>query len=133
MKKLIYILLLGFIFSQDTIYFVYNAKDDPLSIVGDFFHKTLSSKTYPCQLCKVTYGPFSKKKRWKEFLSSLEYQHEFIYINKKNDFKKDINSFPVILFGSKDKYDVLISTEKINSIKTLDELIKEINEQLKNK
>ena len=125
-----YILLLGFIFSQDTIYFIYNAKDDPLSVVGDVFHKSFSSKTYPCQLCKVTYGPFVKKKKWKEFLNSIEYKYEFIYRNNMDDFAKNINSFPIILFGAKEDFKILVSTEKLNSIERVDNLIREINNQL---
>ena len=62
---LIFLLFIGLGLSQDTIYFVYNAKNDFVSIVGDFFHKSFAPKTYPCRLCDITYGPFSKKKSWR--------------------------------------------------------------------
>ena len=78
MKKLIYIFIfIGLLYSNDSIYFIYNAKDNFVSILGDFFHKSLSPKAYPCNLCSVTYGPFTKKKKWKLFLNSLNYDYQF--------------------------------------------------------
>ena len=131
MKKLIYIFIFtGFIYSNDTIYFIYNAKDDFVSVLGDFFHKSISPKTYPCNLCSITYGPFSKKKKWKQFLGSLHHDYEFIYKDKIRNFNKHIENFPVVLFGSKEKNITLLSTEKINSINDLDELIHELKKQL---
>ena len=132
MKKLIYIFIfIGLLYSSDTIYFIYNVKDDFVSILGDFFHKSFSPKTYPCNLCSVTHGPFTKKKKWKLLLDSLNYDYQFLYKDEVYDFMENIESLPVILLGSKENTNVLLSTEKINSVNDLDELIYEINKQLK--
>ena len=125
--------LLTYIYAiEPTIFFVYNAKNDFPSIVGDFFHKSLAPKTYPCQLCKLTYGTFSKKKQWEEYLSSLKYNYQFVY---KNDIKKLTyidNQYPVILFGQENKWDILVSKEELNNCQTIEKLIDKITLKLKN-
>ena len=95
MKKRILIILFSFMYSQDTLYFVYNAKGDIFSVVGDFFHKSLSPKTYPCKLCDLSYGIFSKKKAWEKFLDSLDVDYEFVYKNKLDRFNQEIKEFPI--------------------------------------
>ena len=130
MKKRILIILLSFMFSQDTLYFVYNAKGDILSVVGDFFHKSLSPKTYPCRLCELSYGAFAKKKIWKDFLDSLDIRYEFVYKNEIDRFKQEIKSFPVILIGRENNVAVFLSKEAINNTKDIQTLIDKINLKL---
>ena len=127
------ILLSSVLFSTGTIHFVYNANDDFFSVLGDFFHKSLSPNTYNCDLCQLTYGPISKKKQWKKFLTSLEYNYTFIYKNQNNQLLNNINSFPIILFEYKNDIEVLLSTNELNDCKNLDELISKINEKLNKK
>ena len=42
----------------------------------------------------------------------------------------NINSYPVILIGTKKNFEVLVSTDKINNMKNLDDMIDEINNNL---
>jgi len=120
-------------FSQDTLYFVYNAKGDIFSTAIDFFHKTLSPKTYPCRLCDLSYGTFAKKKIWKDFLDSLDISYEFVYKNEIDRFKKEINSFPLILLGTENNVEVFLSKEEINKTKNIQSLIDKINLKLETK
>ena len=134
-KKIILLLLFSLfnvIFSQDTIFFVYNSKDDFYTIISDTFHKALKPDTYPCQLCKLTYNTVSKKKRWKEYLATLEHESHFFY--KQDPFVIDnkITEFPLILMGSTNNYKILLSKDDINQNRSLEELINMINLKLKN-
>jgi len=130
MKKRILIILFSFMFSQDTLYFVYNAKGDVFSVVGDFLHKSLSPKTYPCRLCDLSYGAFSKKKIWKNFLDSLDIKYEFVYKNGIDRFKQGIKNFPVILIGEENNVEVFLSKEEINNTKDIETLVQKINLKL---
>ena len=130
MKKRILIILFSFMYSQDTLYFVYNAKGDIFSVVGDFFHKSLSPKTYPCKLCDLSYGIFSKKKAWKKFLDSLDVDYEFVYKNKLDRFNQEIKEFPIILIGNEDEVEVFLSRKEINNTENIESLINKINLKL---
>ena len=127
MKKRILIIFFSFIFSQDTIYFIYNAKGDVFSVIGDFFHKSLSPKTYPCKLCDLSYGPIMKKKVWKDFLDTLDIDYKFLYKNEIDEFSNRIDELPVILIGNKDNVEVLLSKEEIDRSKDVYALIDNIN------
>ncbi len=125
--------LLTCIYATDsTIFFVYNANDDFPSIVGDFFHKSLSPKTYPCQLCKLTYGAFAKKQQWKEFLSSISYKYEFIYKNNIEKLNYTDSEYPIILFGNKNEWNILVTKKELNNCQTIEQLINIINLKLEN-
>ena len=62
MKFFFIIILASISFSMPKIHFIYNANNDFFSVAGDFFHKSLWPKTYPCDLCKLSYGMINKKK-----------------------------------------------------------------------
>lgn len=117
--------------SSNTIYFVYNAKNGLFNTLNDFTAKTFTPNKYPCNLCKISYGLFTKKKEWKEYLTSLQYPYEFIYIN---DNKLDLSKYnlPIILYGKNDKYNILVNNKSLNECKTINELIKLLNTNLLN-
>ena len=117
--------------TEQSIFFVYNAEDDFLSEVRDFFHKKVSPKTYPCQLCKLTYGTFFKKSEWELFLANLNYPYKFIYKNNIKEINYNKNQYPVILFGNKEKNEILISKDELSTCKTIEELIEKMKLQLK--
>ena len=125
----VFVLLACIHASDSTIFFVYNANDDFPSVVEDFIHKSLSPKTYPCQLCKLTYGVFAKRQQWKEFLSSLNYKYEFVYKNDIENLDYKDGKYPIILFGDKNKWKVLVSQEELNDCQTLEELINTIKDE----
>tara|TARA_Y100000817_G_scaffold283947_1_gene250192 strand:+ start:599 stop:1012 length:414 start_codon:yes stop_codon:yes gene_type:complete len=129
-KRIFIFVIMSFIFSQDKIYFIYNAENDFFSIMGDFFHKSFSPKTYPCSLCGLTYGVAFKKKIWKEYIDSLEYGHRFIYSNQLDEFKGDVGKLPVVLFGDKMQYQILVSSDEMKQMVDLEELIHKINFKL---
>ena len=129
-KRIFIFVIISFIFSQDKVYFVYNAENDFISVMGDFFHKSLSPKTYPCSLCGLTYGLAFKKKIWRNFLDSLEFSHEFLYRNQLNGFNEGLGELPTVLIGNKENFTVLLSSDEMNKMKNIDELIENINIKL---
>jgi hypothetical protein len=107
----------------DRIILVYNATSDHWSVLKDFFHKLLFPKTYPCQLCNLTFGAFTMKKEWKNFLDSLPYEKQYLH---KDEFVKkyhlNYQSFPVILASDKTSIWVLVTPKEINDCKSLEQL-----------
>lgn len=59
--------------------FVYNANGGPLNGWIDTLHKTLSPGTYACSLCALTYGAFTMRPEWREFLQTLPIQPTFLH------------------------------------------------------
>tara|TARA_B100000131_G_scaffold210320_1_gene202182 strand:- start:47 stop:460 length:414 start_codon:yes stop_codon:yes gene_type:complete len=129
-KRIFIFVIMSFIFSQKNVYFIYNAENDFFSAMNDFFHKSFSPKTYPCSLCGLTYSVAFKKKIWKEYLDSLEYSHHFIYRNQLDDFEGDVGELPVVLFGNKIQYEILVSSNEMKQMTNVDELIEKINFKL---
>jgi hypothetical protein len=107
--------------------FVYNADSGKKNVLKDSFHKILSHQTYNCNLCDITYGVFAENKIWKKFRNSYETPMEFLH---RDEFLKQFASkfgakfkLPVILVENKGDLELFISTEEINQLKAIDELI----------
>ena len=110
--------------------FIYNANSDTGSRMLDFAHKILNPATYDCKLCSLTFGNFSENKQWKIFRESLlakDYELEFLH---KDEFVKRYQSkfghafsYPIILVETEYELEVLLSTEKLNAMETVEELV----------
>ena len=59
--------------------FVYNADNGPVMAVWDAAHKLLSPGTYGCDLCAITYGAWSKRSEWRDYLDRLPYPAKFYH------------------------------------------------------
>lgn len=111
---------------------VYNANATVFAVTADFFHKLFSPETYQCNLCRVTYGPIAMKSEWKQYLDSLPYKVEFYH---KDQFMQlssgySAGTFPVIFVRSSGAYNVLMPTDEINSISTVEELKEKLSTKL---
>lgn len=110
--------------------FIYNANSDKASQMLDFAHKIISPSTYDCKLCALTFGKFTENKKWKAFRESLPdkgYELSFLH---KDEFQKSYKSkfghkfvFPIILLETTHDLEVLVNTEKLNSMETVAEFI----------
>ncbi|MEK7636082.1 MAG: hypothetical protein AAB362_00095 [Patescibacteria group bacterium] len=106
--------------------FVYNADSDFISSLKDITHKVVSPKTYPCNLCRITYPYIAMNKEWKDFIALLPYQVVFLhrdefgkqYVNQKS------MSLPALFVEDASDIRLLISNEEINKVKNISELIK---------
>jgi hypothetical protein len=113
---------------NQTLLFVYNAEAGFLNKLIDFTHKSLKPSTYPCSLCQLTYGTFSAKPEWNDFIKGLDLKVNFLY---KDELGSANYELPIILLeDEKKEVSILVDNETLNRIKTLDELIKLIKTQL---
>ena len=95
MKYKLYIsmlLLSSTIFSVEDkeLIFIYNAKSGLVNEMIDFAHKIVSPGTYDCNLCAMSYGTFTKKKRWSDYINSLPIKSTFRYKDKVLGFGKRV-------------------------------------------
>ncbi|MDH7445179.1 GTPase [Aquimarina sp. 2201CG14-23] len=114
--------------------FVYNADAKIWNKSIDFAHKIISPSTYSCDLCALTHGSFSEKKTWKEFRETtlheflFQYKNEFLEKHKEVDYTKF--QFPVILEQKKQDFFVLIDSEELTLINTVENLIEKLKQKL---
>ena len=98
--------------------FVYNADSSLFNQVGDLIHKTISPKTYQCNLCRITYGNLGMKKQWQEFIQSLTLPVQFFY---KDELKQEypeltVIDLPAVLIVNEGKPRLLINSSEINAV-----------------
>lgn len=91
------------------------------------WHKIMSPQTYPCSLCAITNGVLSERKEWKAFREKSELEMEFLH---SDEFKKQYASkfgykftFPIVLEDNAGELQVLISTEKLDELDSVQDLI----------
>lgn len=108
---------------METMVLVYNATSDHWSVLTDFFHKAVSPQTYPCNLCNLTFGVFTMKDDWKQFLDTLPYKKIFLH---KDEFEKKYSmaytNYPVIFSANQQYLWVLVSKRQIDSCDNLQQL-----------
>ncbi len=111
--------------------FIYNAKSGIVNEFLDFAHKIVSPSTYNCNLCAISYGNFTMKKKWSDFITSLPVRSTFTYKDKVSEYGYDNIKLPSIIFQDKSKSEVIISSEEINKLKKIDHLINILSDRLK--
>ncbi|MHA2126941.1 MAG: hypothetical protein ACXACO_14445 [Promethearchaeota archaeon] len=108
---------------EKKLVFVYNADSGVVNIVKDFWHKLLRPSTYQCNLCTQTFSAFGMKKDWKKFISNLDMEAEFLH---KDEFEEKYNipdaKFPSAYLKNGISFDLLITQEEMNDVKSLDEM-----------
>ena len=113
--------------------FVYNADSGVANALLDGVHKVVSPSTYNCNLCDITFGLISEKKKWKEFRESSDIEMVFLH---KDEFLKEYRSkwlpkydFPIILSEEKEGFEIYITSEVINKLEDSSALIQEIKKR----
>ena len=112
--------------------FVYNADSDIFSQVTDFAHKIFAPQTYSCQLCGLTYGNFTIKKQWRDFLQTISYPKTFLH---RDDFIRRFPdsadlSLPAIFSTTNGQLHPLITAKEIQSFSNLDALIAALQKRI---
>ena len=132
------ILLLLFLMSgalcredESELIFIYNAKSGIVNEFLDFAHKIVSPSTYNCNLCAISYGNFTMKKKWSDYISSLPVRSTFTYKDKVSEYGYDNIKLPSIIFQISQNQKVIISSEEINKLKKIDQLINILSDRLK--
>ena len=105
--------------------FVYNADSGLMNTLMDIGHKAISPQTYNCNLCGLTFGLLSEHKQWKQFREASDTEMEFLH---RDEFEQKYNrkfEYPVVLKQDENLV-VMIPKTELNKIKTLDELILQV-------
>lgn len=112
---------------ENTLLFIYNANSGTLNGLIDLMHKSISPKTYPCDLCAITYDIKGMLPIWKKYINTLPYKILFLH---KDELKKEYPfitaALPAILLLHNNTFQVLISSEDFKEIKSLDALIQKM-------
>ncbi|WP_299754706.1 hypothetical protein [uncultured Pontibacter sp.] len=112
--------------------FIYNAETGFFNKLTDFAHKIISPKTYACSLCALTYGKFTIKEEWADYIKSLPMEVEFIYKNEWK-FAPVRQEYPLVaLQTGTDRVEVLLEASELNQIKSLKQLRTKLDEVLQN-
>ena len=109
--------------------FVYNANSGKLNTLFDIAHKLLSPETYQCDLCSLTHGALSEKKAWKEFRERTGLEMEFLHKDEFEQLHKKSFDYPVIFLKQSNDIDLFLSADEISHLKSVDELIKRIEQR----
>lgn len=113
--------------------FVYNANSGHKNAMTDAAHKLFKPSTYECNLCALTYGVVSEKRKWKKFRKESGIDMDFLHIDEyekqyKSKFAQQY-SYPIILIQDHYDLDIFMNAEKLNQIVDLDTLIDEIEKR----
>jgi hypothetical protein len=122
--------------------FVYNADSGGFFTgLKDTLHKTFRKSTYECNLCAVTFGAFGMKKDWKNFVNDLDvpvefkkkdkFEFEFLHKDEFNEKYKIADAkFPSAYLLDKSGFDLFISQDEMNAVKSIDELKELVNQKI---
>lgn len=109
--------------------FVYNSDGTIASLIKDTAHKIVSPKTYPCNLCRITYPGVTMQEEWQKFIQSLSYEVIFLHrdeFRKQYPEKNDVQ-LPAAFTESSVGLEILIpytEINKANNVKDLIEMVK---------
>lgn len=109
---------------SDKLIFVYNADGGIINMVKDLIHKNVSPETYQCSLCAVTYDNLGMKQEWKQFVSQLGRDVEFLHRDELEK-KYGISNVPLPAAFTKcmgEEPELWLDAEKMNSCESLGDL-----------
>ena len=116
---------------ESELIFIYNAKSGIVNEFLDFAHKIFRPSTYNCNLCAISYGNFTMKKKWSDYITSLPVRSTFTYKDKVSEYGFNNIELSSIIFRNGSRSKVIISSEEINKLKKIDQLINILSDRLK--
>jgi peptide-methionine (R)-S-oxide reductase len=117
--------------NESELIFIYNAKSGIVNEFLDFARKIVSPNTHNCNLCAISYGNFTMEKKWSNYISSLPVRSTFTYKDKVSQYGYNNIELPSIIFRNGSRSKVIISSEEINKLKKIDQLINILSDRLK--
>jgi len=106
-----------------SLLFVYNADSGVFNTVTDIAHKIFSPQTYECNLCAITYGNFSIRAEWKEFLESLNMGLEFLHRDEfAEKYGQSEQALPAVFLKNGEELELWITADEINRCSSVDDL-----------
>lgn len=111
-------------YMNDKLIFVYNADGGIINMVIDLIHKNVSPGTYQCSLCAVTWDNRGMKREWKQFVSQLGREVEFLHRDELAK-KYEIRGVPLpaaFVHCMDEEPELWLDSEKMDSCKSLGDL-----------
>jgi hypothetical protein len=117
--------------SRVELLFVYNADSGLFNSMADAAHKILSPSTYNCNLCKITYGWFTERTRWRGFIESLDVPCTFLHRDELQQRHPELGSepLPAVFWVTDGKATHCVGADTLNGCADLDALIRLIRER----
>ena len=118
--------------SKAVLVFVYNADSGFFEALKDGVVKLVSPAAYSCRLCALTYDVAWMRPRWRRFVNNLGLGVKFLHRDEFEEiYGKEKSNFPCVLIDKSGELEVLINSEEMNAIETLDELMDIVEERLR--
>jgi hypothetical protein len=107
--------------------FVYNADSGMFNTLTDITHKVFSPQTYSCNLCAISHSYFSERDEWKDFISGLDAECEFLH---RDEFEKKYHlkghAYPAVFKKKNNQLDVYLDANAINQCHSMEALQEKI-------
>ncbi len=107
--------------------FVYNADSGLFNGMADAAHKLFSPDTYSCNLCKVTYGWFTERGAWRDFIEQLDIPCRFLH---RDEFRAAYPALeidlPAVLRVQDGEASPCIESTELNACEDIDALIERV-------
>jgi len=111
--------------------FVYNADSGIFNTLTDIAHKIFSPETYSCNLCAITYGNFSVRAEWQEFIAALDAELEFLHRDElESHYGMTGINLPAVFRKNGEQLELWITADEINGCDSMDDLKSLINSRL---
>jgi len=109
------------------VLFVYNADGGVLNALRDVWHRVTSPSTYPCALCKVTYGVTGMDRKWRQFTASLDLPVAFLHRDELTaelrDHQGGAFELPAVLIEDRHGVAELVRADELRRARSVDDLI----------
>lgn len=108
---------------KPSLVFVYNADSGIFNTLTDIAHKIFSPDTYSCNLCAITYGNFTVRAEWKEFLETLDADLEFLHRDELAErYGIAGTALPAVFMKTEKGLELLIPKNEIDGCGSIGEL-----------
>lgn len=109
--------------SEPELLFVYKADGGLFNTLSDFGHKVFSPQTYECRLCALTYGWFTERKEWREFVQGLGIPCAFLHRDAfRRRFPDNRDPLPAVFRLFEDRPVVCLDAGRIEACRDLEGL-----------
>ena len=110
--------------------FVYNADSGLYNTLADAAHKVFAPSSYSCNLCQVTYGWFTERRDWRDFIANLGAETEFLHRDQfRRRFPQLDFALPAVLHLSNGQPKVCIDAARLTACRELEDLIGLVRER----